>query len=361
MASGDRSKPGTLLSMALLMSSAVVVVVTVLLSVWFDGNWNQAATASGVVATVVAAGVLLGTGQGWVNGTRLSLAAMSTGIVGMAAVALAVVTYVGGTSNVGLVSAAPSTPSSPQSASEGAALAGATSNNTLEPPGYSHDLGTHPTYNQFMSMSDSQILAGVPGGTLTPEEVPLLKSQLQQARDFALSHDTVDKARAAGYFNTTNDVPFMGAHFINAKYLSDGVFDPAKPEGLLFSKLGSPSGDWHLVGVWYLIFPGQAGSTDTVPPQGFAGNLDLWHAHHGLCTRNGIISENNTREGCLADHGNYIGDLRWMMHVWVYPESGVDNSGGVFSYLNQDLYNAQQQDPAQPHGLTKGAIGGNAP
>ncbi len=343
--------------LALLIASAGVVVTTVLLSVWYHGNWNQAATASGVVATVVAAGVLLGTGQGWANGRRLSLAAVSTGVIGLAAVSLAVVTYVGGTSNAGLVNAAPSTPSSQQAASEGAALSQATSNNVVEPPGYSHDLGAHPMYGQFMSMSDTQILANTPGGTLTPDEVPVLKAQLQEARAFALNHDTVEKARAAGYFNTTNDVPFMGAHFINAQYLSDGVFDPSKPEGLLFSKIGNPSGDWHLVGVWYLIFPRQAGSSATVPPQGFAGNLDLWHAHSGLCTRNGVISENNTAEGCAADHGNYIPDLRWMMHVWVYPESGVDNSAGVFSYLNQDLYAKQQGDPNQPQGLTKNSIG----
>jgi hypothetical protein len=282
---------------------------------------------------------------------------MSTGVVGMAAIALAVVTYAGGANNAGLVNAAPSTPGSQPVASEGAALAGAVSNNVVEPPGYSHDLGQHPTYAEFMSMSDTQILANTPGGTLTPDEVPVLKAQLEGARAFALDHDTIEKARAAGYFNTTNDVPFMGAHFINSQYLSDGVFDASKPEGLLFSKMGNPSGDWHLVGVWYLILPGQGGSTATVPPQGFAGNLDLWHAHYGLCTRNGIISENNTQEGCLADRGNWMGDLRWMMHVWVYPESGADNSAGVFGYLNQNLYDKQQGDPNQPQGLTKNSIG----
>ena len=114
------------------------------------------------------------------------------------------------------------------------------------------------------------------------------------------------------------------------------------PEGLLFSKLGNPSGPWNLVGVWYLILPGQGGSTVTTPPAGFAGNLDLWHQHYGLCTRAGIISENNTAESCAADHGHYLGDLRWMMHTWVYPESGVDNSSGVFSYLNNDLFLKQQ-------------------
>ena len=354
MATIVASKPRALLHLqrivlplALLVTSAGVVVATVLLSVWFDGSWNQAATAAGVVATVVAAAVLLGNGQGWANGTRLSLAAISTGVVGLAAVSLAAVTYVGGTSNAGLPSG--NAAQQQQTTDEGAALANAVSNNEIEPPGYSHDLGAHPTYDQFMSMSDAQILASVPGGSVSPNEVPALQGQLQQARDFALSHNTVDEARSAGYYNTTNDVPFMGAHFINGAYLSDGVFDASKPEGLLFSKMGNPDGDWKLVGVWYLILPGQGGS-DTVPPQGFAGNLDLWHQHYGLCTRAGIISENNSYESCQADHGNWIGDLRWMMHVWVYPE-GADNSAGVFGYLNQDLWAVQQADPNAPAGL----------
>jgi hypothetical protein len=177
----------------------------------------------------------------------------------------------------------------------------------------------------------------------------VLKDQLQQARDFALAHDTIEKAQQAGFFNTTNDVPFMGAHFINREYLTDGVFDASKPEGLLFSKKGGgASAPWQLVGVWFLLVPGvNGGVTNTLPPEGFAGNLDLWHAHRGLCTRAAGISENNTRESCLADNGNFIGDIRWMMHVWVYPE-GADNPEGVFTYLNTNLYEMQQNVQAAP-------------
>jgi len=183
----------------------------------------------------------------------------------------------------------------------------------------------------------------VPGGALTPPEVAELKSQLGQARAFAEAHSTPEKAQAAGYFNTTHDVPYMGAHFLNMEYVLDGAFDPAKPEGLLFSKLGGgEDAEWQLVGVWYLIFPGvNRGITETIPPGGFAGNLDLWHEHHGLCTRAGVISENNTNEGCVADQGRWIGDLRWMMHVWIWPET-ADNPDGAFTYLNANLAEKQQ-------------------
>lgn len=330
-----------LLPLAFLVAAVTAVVATAALSVWVDGRWTSIAVATGIGAMVVSAAVLLGSAQGWANGTRTSLAAIATGVVGIGALALVVLTYAGGAGDVSGSTGGGTTAKSVTANTAGQALANQTSNNDIVPPGYSHDLGAHPTFNQFLTMGDTQVLANIPGGTLTPDEVPVLRAQLEGARVAALKYDTVDKAMAGGYFNTTNDVPFMGAHFINSQYLGDGVFDPAKPEGLLFSKVGNPQGDWKLVGVWYLILPGQAGSSETVPPQGFAGNLDLWHEHHGLCTRAGIISENNTLDGCRADQGAWIGDLRWMMHTWVYPE-GADNSQGVFSYLNNDLYMKQQ-------------------
>jgi len=347
MANGDGSKSRITLPLAFLVASATVVVVTVALSAWLDGGWTQAAAAAGLVATVVAAAVLLGTAQGWANGTRLSLAAVTTAVVGLGAVALVVVTYVGGVSDAGLGGGNVSVNTSPGITDEGSALSQQVSNNDIQPPGYSHDLGAHPTYSQFMSMNDAQVIANVPGGTLLPNEVQVLKQQLEEVRAFALAHNTLEKAQADGYSIYTNDVPFMGAHLLNSEYMSDGVFNPSRPEGLLFSKLGNPNGDWQLVGVWFLIFPEQAGSSMTIPPAGFAGDLDLWHAHHGLCTRAGIISENNTYEGCRADNGMWTGDIRWMMHVWVYPEV-VDNSNGVFAYLNQDLWAKQQQVRSGP-------------
>ena len=338
-----------LIPILLLAVAAALVATTVALSAMLDGDdgWTQATAAAGLTATVVAAGALLGTAQGWANGRRLSLAAISTGIVGMGALALVVVTYVGGAGDAGITGASVSEKVADGS-TIGSALQEQVSNNEIVPPGYSHDLGAHPNYESFMAMDAPTVLRNVPGGSLLPEEVDVLQSQLTQTRAFAETVDTIDKATAAGYFNTTNDVPFMGAHFINAGYLGDGVFDPGKPEGLLFSRLGDPEGEWQLVGVWYLILPGvNDGITDTIPPEGFAGNLDLWHEHHGLCTRAGIISENNTEEGCRADNGRWQGDLRWMIHAWVWPET-ADNPEGVFTYLNQNLFDLQQRVQAAP-------------
>ncbi len=342
------SKPqARTLPLFLLAASVALVVITAGLGAWLDGDqgWTEATAAAGLVATVAALGILLGSSQGWVNGSRVSLAAVATFLVGTGALALVALTYAG----LGSGGSGGATSVTASVSEEGAALTQQVSNNEVQPPGYAHDVGPHPAFADFMAADNATLLADVPGGTLLPTEVDTLREQLAAARAFAEQHDTIEKAEAAKYFNTTNDVPFMGAHFINLEYLRDGVFDPAKPEGLLFSKRGGgDDAPWQLVGVWYLLVPGvNSGVTATTPPDGFAGNLDLWHAHHGLCTRAGTISEDNTREGCLADNGNFIGDLRWMMHVWVWPE-GADNPEGVFTYLNQNLFDMQQQVQAAP-------------
>ena len=338
---GLLATPGRVAAILVLAGAVALAVLSVTLSVTLDNAaaWIDAAAAAGMVATVLAAAVMLGTRQGWANGTNMSLASISVAVVGIGAIALAAVAYLGGIGDDGISDASVAN----QASEEGVALSEQVSNNEIQPPGYAHDIGLQPTITQFLSCDDAQILRSVPGGTVLPTEVGALRSELGAAREFAQQFPTVEDAEAAGYRNTTNDVPFMGAHFLNSRYMTDGVFDAGKPEGLLYSKLGDPENDWALVGVWYLLLPGQGGATVDNPPEGFTGSLDLWHSHNGLCTRAGVISEDNSRESCSADNGNFIGELRWMMHAWGYPEAGVDNSEGVFVYLNSDLWEVQSQ------------------
>ncbi len=336
------SKSG-LFPLALLIGAVVLVVTTVALGAWLDGDngWTQATAGVGLGATVLAAGVLLATSQGWANGTRLSLAAVTVAVIGLGALSLTIVTYVGSAGDTPGGTTEIVNDIEPDISDEGLALSQQISNNEIQPPGLAHDVGRHPNFDGFMEMDSATILRNVPGGTLLPDEVDLLKEQLAAVRAFAEEHSTTAKATAANFSNYTNDVPFMGKHYLNLGYVGDGVFDPSKPEGLLFSTWGGgEDAEDQLVGVWFLLVPGQAGSSEAIPPQGFAGNLDLWHEHHGLCTRNGIISEDNTREGCAADGGSYTGDLKWMMHVWVWPET-ADNVDGVFTYLNYGLFEQQ--------------------
>jgi len=91
-----------------------------------------------------------------------------------------------------------------------------------------------------------------------------------------------------------------------------------------------------------LLIPGINGITRDKAPDGFAGDLDLWHAHVGLCLV-GLsgASEGETKQSCQAKGGSFTPDLRWMMHVWVTPET-TENPAGVFAYLNNDLFAKQQ-------------------
>jgi hypothetical protein len=203
-----------------------------------------------------------------------------------------------------------------------------------------HDHGKHATFTQMTSKSDEELVSLFPEGTVSREDIPGLRTQLQQVRGVAERLNTPASANAAGYVNTTSDVPFMGQHYLNFDYVRDGIFDPAKPEGLLFSKIDG--GEPKLVGVWFLQIPGIGGVTREVEPAGFTGSLDLWHAHVGLCLV-GLsgASEGETRESCTAKGGRFTADLRWMMHVWVTPET-TENPNGFFAYLNGDLFEKQQ-------------------
>jgi hypothetical protein len=206
-------------------------------------------------------------------------------------------------------------------------------------PDGKHDHGKHATFTQVSTLDNDDLAPLFPAGLISDDELPIFREQVMASRAVAEALNTPDKASAAGYRQTTNDVPFMGEHWLNMAYVTDGVFDPAKPEGLLFSTI---DGEKKLVGVWHLLIPGIGDVSREVEPAGFAGDLDLWHAHLGLCIV-GLegASEGETRESCEAKGGRFTADLRWMMHVWVVPE-GTENPDGVFAYLNGDLFEKQQ-------------------
>lgn len=216
--------------------------------------------------------------------------------------------------------------------------------------GMKHDMGKQPTFTQFSTMTDAQLLPLFPMNTVSAPDVSPLKDQVKQVRAVAERLNTLEAAAAAGYVRTTSDVPYMGEHYLNFDYVRDGVFDPSKPEGLLFSKIDG--GGEKLVGVWFLQVPGIGGVTRDTEPVGFASNLDMWHAHTGLClVGTSSASEGETKASCTAKGGNFTPDLRWMMHAWVTPET-TENPDGVFAYLNSDLFNKQQAAAKATNGPT---------
>lgn len=215
------------------------------------------------------------------------------------------------------------------------------------------DLGAGPTFTQLATLPDDQLLALFPAGSMTADDVPRFKIQIMQLRDFVSKIHNSDDARAAGYFQATNDVPYMGEHWINGQYLTDGVFDPSKPEGLLMSTV---DGKHQVVGVWFLQLPGLGTVSAARQPDGFAGDFDRWHAHVGLCVvGTDEAKEGETRDSCLAKGGDYTEDLRWMLHVWVEPEA-AENSRSVVAYLNAELNDKQlaTQAAAAPSGTLAG-------
>lgn len=223
--------------------------------------------------------------------------------------------------------------------------------------GGKHDQGKHATYTQMMELPDDQLASMFPDGIVDKSDIPALRTELAAVRAVAEKYPTIEAANAGGYVNTTSDVPFMGMHFLNTKFVADGKFNASEPEGLLFSKIDD--GPPKLVGVWFLQIPGIGGVKRDVEPVGFTSSLDLWHSHIGLCLV-GLsgASEGETRESCDAKGGRFTKDLRWMMHVWVAPEAS-ENKDGFFAYLNSDLYEKQQaakkaaDSAAAPSGTTQ--------
>jgi hypothetical protein len=235
-----------------------------------------------------------------------------------------------------------------------ASVAGALTQGSNGQAGHVHDHGKQPTFTQLQTLSQDKLMPLFPAGTMTSTDFPKFKEQVGQVRQVAEKFKTPADAIAAGYVRTTSDVPYMGEHYLNYNYVKSGIFDPEHPQGLLFSKIDS--GEEKLVGVWFLLIPGINGITRDVEPAGFAGNLDLWHAHSGLClTGFAGASEGETKESCSAKGGSFTADLRWMMHVWVATET-TENPDGVFAYLNGDLFNKQQAasktTAAAPSGVT---------
>lgn len=133
---------------------------------------------------------------------------------------------------------------------------------------------------------------------------------------------TPAQAGAAGYAQSSSQVPGVGTHWINWT-LVDAPFDPARPSMLLFDE--TPGRPARLVGFSYWV-------RSASEPEGFAGANDAWHSHLGLCFVRGRLYLEGV-PAALACPGTWLngGDL-WMLHAWVVPD--LPNPEGRFAPAN---------------------------
>ena len=157
---------------------------------------------------------------------------------------------------------------------------------------------------------------------LTPEQQEEFDAQWAEAVANVERLDTMEEIIAAGYVRSSGNTDGAGEHWTNWD-LVDRPFDPGQPAQLLFEELtrGEPM---ELIAFSYWV-------ASDGPPEGFAGELDSWHRHLGVCFMNGMIwDENMLRHECEGDWLNGV-DL-WMIHAWVVP--GIENDYGIFHNVN---------------------------
>ena len=170
--------------------------------------------------------------------------------------------------------------------------------------------------------------------TMSRADASELHAQLLEAAHAACNLLDTESAQRAGYYLGSSEVEGVGTHWINWS-LMNKPFDPARPSMLLFSTQGAQS---HLVGFSYWV-------RSTTPPAGFAGGLDAWHRHFGVCfdATGQWSGEEETSSEC---HGTYVnGRDLWMLHAWVVP--GTDNLDGIFAPINRSLCHPNVPDIAK--------------
>src|SRR3954447_4135365 len=161
--------------------------------------------------------------------------------------------------------------------------------------------------------------------SLPAEQQALFDTEIRAAVDAAASFPTTDAAAAAGYTQSSTQLPGIGTHWVKWS-LVDQPFDPAQPAMLLFDE--SPLHPPRLAGFSYWV-------RSTGPPDGFAGPNDVWHRHSGLCFDNGFLVREDV---AAADQcpGQWLnGSDLWMLHAWVAP--GLPNAAGLFAARNNTL------------------------
>ena len=129
------------------------------------------------------------------------------------------------------------------------------------------------------------------------------EDQLEAAKEATRKYKDINVALADGFVQGSPDVPGEGFHYLNPARV-DCTFDPAHPEVLLYAFLPGQT-QLRLVALEYLIpFACTPEGKDGPPPEGFAGDLDVWGADEPVPF--------------------------WTVNAWLY----FKNPDGLFTSLN---------------------------
>ncbi len=162
-------------------------------------------------------------------------------------------------------------------------------------------------------------------------QCPLVDQQIRTATAGMEQYQNINAAIAAGYSQVTPFIPGIGRHMIKGGIggTNDAVFEPDKPESLLYEPDSSTPGGWRLGGAMYII-PITLQPQVPVAPQSFATTDAAWHVHDALCTWNNFnaVQENTVQSDCLSRPGNpvWVAEAGWLLHLWNF----VPNVSGRF-------------------------------
>lgn len=187
----------------------------------------------------------------------------------------------------------------------------ASSPGSLDPTHLDHDVAGHDVWGP------------VPEPVLDAVTAAALEEQWSAAVAAAEQLATPTDAEAAGYQRAAAEIPGIAAHFVRWD-LVDAPFDPARPSMVLSDE--STARPARLAGFSY--WTRSVGAA----PEGFAGDGDHWHMHHGLCFQDGMLSGEEIVDPADCDGDWLAGTDRWMGHGWVNPD--VPNPWGRFAPRN---------------------------
>lgn len=142
-------------------------------------------------------------------------------------------------------------------------------------------------------------------GCSDDDEMQLVQWELEvdQLKTATSKYVDIDVATAEGFFDASGFVPNMGHHYLLPPRV-DGTFELEQPEILLYAP--DADGNMEFVAVEYAVPIADLDNPGS-PPDGFAGDLDVWEINPGLS--------------------------QWQLHVWIVK----DNPDGLFAPHNPTI------------------------